>query len=394
MRTAFLASLVVLGLAVAGSSAHAETELVVLGPVGGNPAGVKGALGTVTGAAKTTKTITADCATDPGCLMNVGVELGTKRVLSVSVTGKKLTLTLVDVGARVLLGTRDIEVPKKVAKELPGVLTQFIEDATIDKAKALFAEGKQHYNLGEFQQALDKYKLAYRVKPYPAFQFNIAQCHRKLGQHKEAIAMYQAYLVDLPNAEDKPTVDSLIAEEQKALADQGAADDARERERLATERKKAEEARKIREAEAAAQAETQKTEQKRIEADRARDKEYNRHPARKFFLVTGALGLVTAGVGGYFAYSVRNRQTDYDDKCVAGLLPPDEVDACLADIDDGRRDARLANILMASGGGVMLVSILMLIIDPGNVERPAQQRVTITPTVTPTATSIQAVFKW
>src|SRR5213075_837707 len=95
-------------------------------------------------------------------------------------------------------------------------LAKLVESVTVEKAKALFAEGNQHYNLGEFQQALEMYKLAYRVKPLPAFQFNIAQCHRKLGQHKDAIAMYQAYLVGVPDATNKDIVESLIAESRKA----------------------------------------------------------------------------------------------------------------------------------------------------------------------------------
>jgi len=75
---------------------------------------------------------------------------------------------------------------------------KFVADARSDRAKAIFAEGNQHFNLGEFAPALEKYKTAYRIKPLAAFQFNIAQCHRKLGQYKEAIAMYQNYLTGVP----------------------------------------------------------------------------------------------------------------------------------------------------------------------------------------------------
>jgi tetratricopeptide (TPR) repeat protein len=221
-----------LGLAVAVSPAYADTELVVLGPVGkGDVAGVKAALGKVDGATRSPKSIDAGCATDPACLMTTGTELGARRVLAVSFGGgAALKLTLVDVHAKVLLGVRDLDIRgKKRSNELPGAIRKFVDETIVTKARALFEEGNNHYKLGEFTQALDKYKLAYRVKPLAAFQFNIAQCHRKLGQHKEAIAMYQAYLVDVPEAQNKAMVDSLIAEEKKAVSEQTASEDSRER---------------------------------------------------------------------------------------------------------------------------------------------------------------------
>ena len=393
MRKACAASLVLLGLVIA-VPAHADTELVMLGPVGnGDTAAVTAALGKVKAASLSTKTIDAACASDPGCLTTKGSELGAHRVLAVTLGGgSKITLMLVDVNAKILLGTRDLDVPaKKLAKDLPPMITKFVDDTIVDKAKALFAEGNQHYNLGEFTQALDKYKLAYRVKPLAAFQFNIAQCHRKLGQHKEAIAMYQAYLVDVPEAQNKAMVDSLIAEEKKAITDQATADDVRERERLATERKKAEEARKIREAEAGAQTETAKTEQVRIEAERARDKEYNRHPARKIMLITGALGLAAAGTGAYFLTQARDAQDAFDNAGCGDptmLLGQDALATCVEDRDRGDRNAFLGNVLIGSGGAVLLTSLLVFIIDPGNVERPSSPRVSVTPN------SVRMVFAW
>lgn len=392
MRSAVATTLVLVGL-VLTSVAHAETELVVLGPVGkGDVAGVKAALGKVRNATVSPKTITAECAQDPGCLTSTGTELLAHRVLAVTLGGGKVTVMLVDVSAKILLGTRDLDIPaKKVGKELPGVIAKFVDDTIIEKAKALFAEGKQHYNLGEFQQALDKYKLAYRVKPLPAFQFNIAQCHRKLNQHAEAIAMYQAFLLNGAGETDKAMVESLIAEEKKALEDDKASSDARERERLATERKKAEEARKIKEAEAGAQAEAAKAEQARIAAESARDKEYNRHPARTFMLVTGALGLAAGGVGAYFLMQARSAQDSFDQAGCGDptmLLGSAALTACRDDRDRGEKNAFRGNVIAGSGAAVLLVSVLVLVIDPGNVERPETPRVSIT------SSSVNVGWSW
>lgn len=395
MRTALAASLVLVGLVVGVCPAFAETDLVVLGPVGtGDLAAAKSALGKVKGATLGAKAIDAGCAADPGCLITSGAEAGARRVLAVAVAGTKYTLTLVDVSAKLLVGTRDITVPaKKTAKELPGAVAAFVESVVVEKAKALFAEGNQHYNLGEFPQALDKYKLAYRVKPLPAFQFNIAQCHRKLGQHKEAIAMYQAYLVDVPDAQNKPLVDSLIAEAKKAMYEQQATEESRERERLATERKKAEEARKIKEAEAAAQTEAAKAEQARIEAERAREKEYNRHPARKFMLVTGALGLAAVGAGAYFMTQAQSAQDAFDEAGCGDpnmLLSQAALATCVEDRDRGERNALLGNVLIGSGGAVLLTSVIVFIIDPGNVERPSST----TPRVSVSRNTLNVGWSW
>src|SRR4051812_19065449 len=132
--------------------------------------------------------VNASCVEDPGCLAKTGNDLNANRIVAITAQGGgKLDVIVVDVGAKILLGTRTLTfAPKKLNKELGPALSKLVEEVTVEKSKALFAEGNEHYNLGEFTQALERYKLAYQVKALPAFQFNIAQCHRKLGQNKEA----------------------------------------------------------------------------------------------------------------------------------------------------------------------------------------------------------------
>lgn len=391
----FAISMCVLGAGAV--RAAAETDLAVLPPVGvtADVGPVKTALAGAGVGTPVTRKIDSECASDPGCLTKVGAELGAHRVLAIEVNGTKVTLTLADASAKLLLATRDFDMPKKkLAKELGPTVKKFVDDATIDKAKALFAEGNENYNLGEFDKALERYKLAYRVKPLPAFQFNIAQCHRKLGQHQEAIAMYQAYLVGVPNAKDKATVESLIAESRKAIADKQALESQREHDRLATEQKKAEEARKAKEAEAAAQAESAKTEQARIAAERERDMQFNRHPARKWMILTSALGLGAVGAGAYFGTQAREVQQKFNDLRCPEYPQVSLVGTDIATCDDyrakGKRDALLSNVLIGSGAAVVVTSLIILIADPGNVERPTQNRASVA--VTPT--SFQVVVKW
>lgn len=60
-------------------------------------------------------------------------------------------------------------------------------------ARDYFSSATSHYNLSEWQAALDDFREAYRLKPDPAFLFNIAQCERQLGHYRDAANFYRAY---------------------------------------------------------------------------------------------------------------------------------------------------------------------------------------------------------
>jgi tetratricopeptide (TPR) repeat protein len=395
-----------IGIAVAIAvprGAAAETELVVLGPVAAAPrisvAKVLQVLDKGEVAPRHPKAIDAACAIDPACLAAVGTELAARRVLAILVgkpTANRVVLevVLVDVGGTDLLSRRQITIPaKKLAKELPAALNKFVTEAPVERAKALFAKGNEHYNLGEFVHALDHYRRAYRAMPLPAFLFNIAQCHRKLGQHAEAVTMYQSYLAGVPNAENKVLVESLIAESRTTLAAEqksaAAADQAqRDAERIAVEKQKAEAIRRAKEAEA--KAEAARTQAARIAADR---EIYNRHPARKWAYIGAGVGALAIAGGGVFGMRARDAQKAFDDAGCgdpAELLTQSELATCRNDRDQGESSALYSNALMIGGGALFVTSVLVFILDPGNLERPAEARVQLR--ITPT--SIEAAVRW
>ena len=66
--------------------------------------------------------------------------------------------------------------------------------AAEDAAREKFSEGNLAYDLGEFDRALKAFSEAYRLKPLPAFLFNIAQCHRQLNNPSRAAFFYRRYL--------------------------------------------------------------------------------------------------------------------------------------------------------------------------------------------------------
>ncbi|MGE5183814.1 MAG: hypothetical protein ACM31C_17210 [Acidobacteriota bacterium] len=390
---------VIIALAATG---EAGSDLVVLGPAADPkvPASaiehVKKALERAEVGPIGGKSIDTMCAADSMCLATAAAELGANGVVGVSLSGTAgklvIALMLVDVPAKELVGKREVVLAdRRLASDLPRLLRKFLDEAPLERAKELYAQGAQHFNLGEFAQALELDKRAYRIKPLPAFLFNIAQCHRKLGQHADAVLMYQSYLAGVPDAENKALVQSLIAEEQTAAAEEqkraderAAAERRLEAERIAAETRRADDERKAKEAEAIAAAERRKAEVARIEAEREREKLYNRHPSRRWTYVGAGLGVASAVVGGVYAFGARTAQSAFDNAGCGNrsqILPAATIAQCQDEQARGDRDARLADVLFASGAAVVTISALVWWIDPGNLERPdnARMRVVVGP---------------
>ncbi len=400
---------VTLVLAIATAAASAETDVVVLGPAvqgnvsAGHVSQVKKGIDKAAIAPPTTRALDAACAGDLTCLVKAGNELTAKRVLALTVSepGKAkvvITVALVDVIGNEMVAVHDLPfTDRTLAKDLAPALKKFLDEAPTDRAKALYAEGNQHFNLGEMAPALELYKRAYRIKPLPAFLFNIAQCHRKLGHYQEAITMYQSYLVGVPDAQNKATIESLIAESKQALADQQARDQEKaalaakvEAERLETEKRKADDARKAKEAEARAAAERRKADEERM----AHEKEvYDHHPMRKWMIVTSVLAAGALGVGGYFGVEERKQQQAFDNAGCGDTntyIGSGTGTSCTSQQNAAKHDALLFNVFTISGGAALLGSILVFAIDPGNVSRPEGSRAQLK--VSPN--SVQVVLTW
>jgi tetratricopeptide (TPR) repeat protein len=80
------------------------------------------------------------------------------------------------------------------------------------QAKSHFNRGTSFYNIGRFPDALAEYEAAYLAVQDPPFLFDIAQCHRKIGNSKEALESYRTYLRVAPNAPNRAEVQKHISE--------------------------------------------------------------------------------------------------------------------------------------------------------------------------------------
>ncbi|MCU0696570.1 MAG: tetratricopeptide repeat protein [Myxococcaceae bacterium] len=67
-------------------------------------------------------------------------------------------------------------------------------DPVEQQARGLFGEAQTAYDVGEFERALTLYSDAYKLKALPGFLFNIAQCHRQLGNYERAAFFYGRFI--------------------------------------------------------------------------------------------------------------------------------------------------------------------------------------------------------
>lgn len=131
--------------------------------------------------------------------------------------------------------------------------------AVEEQARARFSEGNLAYDVGDFGKALKSFSEAYRLKPLPGFLFNMAQCHRQLGQFSRAAFFYRRYLSLVPDTASAPVVRELVQEMEAR---------AREQEARRLERERAEQDKAVQHARAeAANAEAEAAARRRAELE-------------------------------------------------------------------------------------------------------------------------------
>jgi tetratricopeptide (TPR) repeat protein len=107
------------------------------------------------------------------------------------------------------------------------------ESAEKARAREHFEVAQTAYDLGRFDEALAGYSEAYRLTALPGFLFNIAQCHRQLGNDGQALFFYNRYLDLAPGAKNEALARRLVREleaRQAARERQARRDSARKRE--------------------------------------------------------------------------------------------------------------------------------------------------------------------
>jgi tetratricopeptide (TPR) repeat protein len=88
------------------------------------------------------------------------------------------------------------------------------------QAKQHYETGMAHFQLEEWDKAIEEWEAGFRAKPVPQFLYNIAQAYRLSKRPEKALAFYQKYLHMDPKAPNKAEVDRHIASLTKVVAEQ------------------------------------------------------------------------------------------------------------------------------------------------------------------------------
>ncbi len=89
------------------------------------------------------------------------------------------------------------------------------------KAKSLYEQGNTHYDLAEYDKAIELFKEAYALTRRPTLLYNIAQAYRLKGDCQQALAVYKNYLRVDPSSPFRVKVESRIVEMETCTKDPG-----------------------------------------------------------------------------------------------------------------------------------------------------------------------------
>ena len=86
-----------------------------------------------------------------------------------------------------------------------------------EDARAAYDAGSSEYDLGHYKSALSDFEKAFKLRHIPALLFNIAQCHRMLGEMKEAATVYRSFISKDPQNVRVGQASALLAQVESAM---------------------------------------------------------------------------------------------------------------------------------------------------------------------------------
>jgi tetratricopeptide (TPR) repeat protein len=102
-----------------------------------------------------------------------------------------------------------------------GVLLTTQAEEARDRARDAFTQGQELYRAGNFADALSAFQSAEAARPSPATEYNIGRCQERLGRPADAVAAYERYLAEAPDAPDHDAVVEHVAELRRQIPAEG-----------------------------------------------------------------------------------------------------------------------------------------------------------------------------
>lgn len=91
-----------------------------------------------------------------------------------------------------------------------------VADGDAARAIAAFEEGQSRFQAAEYEKALISFQRAMVLQPAPELHYNIALCHSRLGDDRQAIESFEQY-IDQTDPDDRADVEHLIEEARARL---------------------------------------------------------------------------------------------------------------------------------------------------------------------------------
>ncbi len=92
-------------------------------------------------------------------------------------------------------------------------------DTPNETARRYQERGLTYFNLGQFEDAVAEFRLAYEAKAEPVFLFNIGEAYWQLDANDQALFFYRRYLSTSPRAANRALVEERIKGIEKLATD-------------------------------------------------------------------------------------------------------------------------------------------------------------------------------
>jgi hypothetical protein len=111
----------------------------------------------------------------------------------------------------------DVAPQSSLSGEAPG--PQLSPEEADRKARALFQQGKQSFENGQYRDAWDYFRQAYLLSKRPELLYNVGQSADRMRMDREALDAFRLYLERLPNAANRREVENRVRALEERLGE-------------------------------------------------------------------------------------------------------------------------------------------------------------------------------